>query len=208
MSDSASSTSLTLLGAVQGGSEAAWSDFLRRYRPLILRWCFQQGLQLADAEEVASEVLLRMARSLPSFHYDPAKRFRSWLRTVVRNALSDYLTSQARRPGAVGTGDSAAAVALNEITAHDRSESLVQTIDESMNRDMKLAGEVARRVRERVEEQTWQAYWLTACEGRSGPEAAARLKIPVANVYVAKGRVAKLLKVIKETVSIETPMES
>jgi RNA polymerase sigma-70 factor (ECF subfamily) len=50
------------------------------------------------------------------------------------------------------------------------------------------------RVRRRVEPQTWEAFRLTSMEGLSGGEAARRISMKEAMVYVARGRVLKLLR--------------
>ena len=45
----------------------------------------------------------------------------------------------------------------------------------------------------RVAPQTWEAFRLTALEGLSGAEAAERIPMQVAQVFVAKRRVQKML---------------
>ena len=50
------------------------------------------------------------------------------------------------------------------------------------------------RVRMRVKPRTWQAFQLTAMEGRSGADVAAELGMQVAHVYVAKSEVLKALR--------------
>ena len=45
-----------------------------------------------------------------------------------------------------------------------------------------------------MEERTWQAYRLTAQEGLSGAEAAARLGMRVGTVYKAKSKVHAMLQ--------------
>jgi len=49
-------------------------------------------------------------------------------------------------------------------------------------------------VQSRVAPQTWEAFRLTALEGVSGTEAAARIPMPVNQVYVSKRRVQLLLQ--------------
>ena len=49
-------------------------------------------------------------------------------------------------------------------------------------------------VKNRVQPATWKAFHLTAVEGLSGAAAAAKLQIPVGNVFVAKHRVQKMLQ--------------
>ena len=60
--------------------------------------------------------------------------------------------------------------------------------------DAELMEEAVRRARARVEDRTWEAYRLTELEGLSGAEAAARIGMQVAQVYVAKRRVQLLLR--------------
>ena len=50
------------------------------------------------------------------------------------------------------------------------------------------------RVRLRVAPQTWQAFALTALEGLSGAEAACAIPMQVAQVFIAKRRVQKMLQ--------------
>jgi RNA polymerase sigma-70 factor (ECF subfamily) len=45
-----------------------------------------------------------------------------------------------------------------------------------------------------VDARTWEAFRLTALEGRSGAEAAAELGMTVAAVFKAKSRVLKMLQ--------------
>jgi len=52
----------------------------------------------------------------------------------------------------------------------------------------------AARIRRDFEESTWQAFWQTAVEGKSGKEVARELRISLAAVYLAKSRVLTRLK--------------
>ncbi len=51
-----------------------------------------------------------------------------------------------------------------------------------------------RRVEKRVKPRNWQAFRLTTIESPSGADAAERLQMPVAQLYVAKNRVQELLQ--------------
>src|SRR5436853_119899 len=105
-SNPASLTSETLLGRLCQSPDdpAAWDRFVERYGPKIYGWCRSWRLQDADAEDVTQDVLLRLARTLRSFAYDPSRSFRGWLRTVTHNAYADFL-ADGRRPDS-GSGDS------------------------------------------------------------------------------------------------------
>ena len=100
------STSATLLRRLWNpdNDEDAWRTFLGRYGPVIHRWCRRLGLQHADADEVGARVLAKLATALRAFTYDPAQRFRVWLKTLTHHAWSDFLA--ACRQAAKGSGDS------------------------------------------------------------------------------------------------------
>lgn len=70
----------------------AWHDFDAAYGEMIVRYCRARGLQLMDAEDVRQLVMLNLSRSMPRFEYRPELgRFRDYLRTTVRNAISRYI---------------------------------------------------------------------------------------------------------------------
>jgi RNA polymerase sigma-70 factor (ECF subfamily) len=167
--------------------QAAWAEFVDRYGRQIHAWCRRWGLQEADAQDVTQTVLLRLASTLPTFAYDPARRFRAWLKTLTHHAWSDFLA--AARSAEKGSGDSRLWELLDSVPARDE---LTRCLQAACDRELlDLAGE---RVRARVEERTWQAYRLTALEGLSGAEAAARLRMQVGTVYKAKSTVHAMLR--------------
>ena len=167
--------------------EGAWQEFCRRYGRQILLWCRQWHLQEADAQDVTQTVLLTLAERMRSFDYDPAGSFRGWLRTVTLNAWR-RLAAGPNRAGA-GSGDSVVDRLLQTVAARD---DLVAKLEEEFDRE--LLEQATLRVRLRVEPHTWDAFRLVALEGHSGAEAAARLGMKVATVFVAKGRVQKMLR--------------
>jgi RNA polymerase sigma-70 factor (ECF subfamily) len=186
--DSTFPTSPTLLGRLSRlpTDQAAWSEFNERYGRKIYGWCRHWHLQQADAEEVTQEVLLKLIQKLRSFRYDPARSFRAWLKTVAHHAWRDFLDSHSR-PGA-GSGDTQMVKMLQTVQARDN---LVEHLDEEFGRE--LLDEALVRVRVRVQPHTWQAFHLLAFEGLSGAEAAARLNMKVATVFVARSKVQKMV---------------
>jgi RNA polymerase sigma-70 factor (ECF subfamily) len=182
-------TSPTLLGRLGRvpTDQAAWGDFAARYGCKIYGWCRQWGLQEADAEDVTQQVLLKLAHKMRTFTYDPSKSFRAWLKTVTHHAWRDFVEGR-DRPGA-GSGDTGVLEQLQTVQARD---GLVSELGEEFSRD--LLDEAMARVRLRVQPHTWQAFHLLAVEGRSGAEAAERLGMKVATVFVARSKVQKMLQ--------------
>jgi RNA polymerase sigma factor (sigma-70 family) len=174
-------------------SERAWRTFFERYKPEILRWCGSRGLQPADREEVASAVLAKLVEEMRTFRYDPSGRFRSWLRTVVRNAVCDYLRSL-DRAGGRGEGGSDAGARLAQAAAQESVGDLVEAVNTRMEADLHLLEEAERRVRATVQEKTWRAYELYLHQGRTGPEVAAELGLQPTTVYVFCNRILTKLR--------------
>jgi RNA polymerase sigma-70 factor (ECF subfamily) len=184
MNESSSRTSLGLLARLRDDPDdpRAWEQFVARYRPRIYGWCCEWGLQPADAEDVAQNVLVKLAAKMRDFRYDPSRSFRAWLKTVTQHAWSDFVDGSRRR--AVGHDGR-----LHTLEA--RADLARRLTDEF---DHELMEAAMGAVRQRVAPQTWDAFRLTALEGLAGSEAARRLGMPVANLFVARHRVQQMLR--------------
>jgi RNA polymerase sigma-70 factor (ECF subfamily) len=181
-------TSLTLMMRLQqsSGDPRAWAEFVERYRPMIRAWCLKWHLQESDADDVVQEVLIKLLAAIRKFQYDPARSFRAWLKTVTQNALSDFVASRRKHPEQMVSPIDAIA------ESDDARTDLEQQIQDAF--DGELLELAMRRVQKRVKPATWDAFRLTVIDGKSGADAAGKLEIPVAHVFVAKHRVQKMLQ--------------
>jgi RNA polymerase sigma-70 factor (ECF subfamily) len=171
------------------GDRQAWAEFVDIYAPLIYGYALKQGLQDADAADLTQEVLGKVARSAARLDYDPTRgTFRGWLFRVVRNELADL--GAARRRNRPGSGDTAVKRRLEEHPAPTQDE--VATWEREYERQ--LFARACDQVRRDFQESTWQAFWLTAIQGKSGKEVAGVLGLSTAAVYLAKRRVTERLK--------------
>jgi RNA polymerase sigma-70 factor (ECF subfamily) len=167
--------------------QAAWDEFVERYGRHIYRWCRHWKLQDADAEDVTQDILVKLARKLRDFAYDPSRSFRGWLKTVAHHAWRDFEDS--RRPAQAAAGDRQVQELMLTLEAR---EDLVQKLEEAFDLELLEAAKV--RVRLRVAPHTWEAFRLVALEGLPAAEVAARVHLQVAMVYVAKSKVQRLLQ--------------
>jgi RNA polymerase sigma-70 factor (ECF subfamily) len=184
-----SGTRITLLGRLRRDptNQSAWGEFVEHYGSKIYGWCRKWNLQEADAQDVTQMVLLKLALKMREFSYDPSRSFRAWLKTLTHHAWSDFVESR-QRPGR-GSGDSQVGDMLQSVTARD---DLIKHLEAEFDRE--ILEEAMVRVRLRVAPQTWSAFTLTALEGLSGADAAERIPMQVAQVYIAKRRVQKMLQ--------------
>jgi RNA polymerase sigma-70 factor (ECF subfamily) len=79
----------------QAGDEMAFRALYRDTHPRVLRYL--QAIVGADAEDVASETWLQVARDLPGFSGD-SDGFRGWVATIARHRAADHLRHARRRP--------------------------------------------------------------------------------------------------------------
>ena len=180
----------------------AWEEFVAIYQPLLYRLAVQKGFQHADANDLCQDVLATVGQSIDKFDPDPAKgSFRGWLFRIARNLMINVLT---REKNPRGSGDTAV-LQLLEQHADQASE-------EATSFDIEYQREVfhwaAERVRERVDESVWQAFWMTAVDGLSADEVGRILRKPAGTVRVARCRVLGRIKLeVKRFEFLENNLE-
>ncbi len=89
-----------VLARAQRGDEEGFRELYRTVQPPLLRYL--RVLVGADAEDVASEAWLQIARDLDKFR-GTADGFRGWCATIGRNRAMDHLRRQRSRPVAADT---------------------------------------------------------------------------------------------------------
>jgi RNA polymerase sigma-70 factor (ECF subfamily) len=163
------------------GEQAAWDRFVELYTPLLYHWARQLEPQEADAADLVQDVFLVLLRELPAFTYQPQKRFRGWLRTVLVNKGRERRRRLALPAG--GESDLADVAVPDETAALEEEEYrryLVQRALQLMQADFQPA--------------TWRACWEYVVEGRPAREVAAELGLTVNAVHLARARVLRRLR--------------
>lgn len=193
--DSSLKTSPSLLGRLRDSPEdqSAWGEFVGRYQPRLLAWSRRWGLQDSDAQEVAQNVMVRLASKLRVLSYNPSLSFRGWLYTIARHAWSDFVSD--RRKAAI-KGDPAAL--LERVEAREDLEQRLADVF-----DLELLEEATSRVKARVEEKTWEAFRRTAMMDEAAAVVSATLGMPIASVFKAKSNIQKMLQ--EEIANLERP---
>jgi len=162
-----------------------WRELVDHYGPAIFGWCVRQGLQSADADDVAQEVLVKMFRRIEGYQYDPAVGFRPYLRKLIQSAVIDG----AERLKKLGRCDGDADGLLECQPARDDLEA---TLHERF--DLETLAEAKLLVARKVDEKTWEAFRLQAIDGQSAADVAAQLGMSIASAYKAKSNVQKWLR--------------
>jgi RNA polymerase sigma-70 factor (ECF subfamily) len=189
--DRTSKTLLRRLG--DPGDKEAWSQFEKKYAPMIYGWCKRLGAQAADAEDVIQEVMSRLYKSMSTFVYQPRKgRYRGWLKTVTENAWKDYVSDLKR--SVQGAGDSEQLEWLNRVPDDDLAREFERQYDLEM---LEVVKEKALQ-RAEVTDRDWEIFCCLVKKEMTGAQLAARFHTTVGAVYMAKKRVQEKVQVIAQ----------
>lgn len=177
-------TRISLLNRLQdsGACDVAWQEFVKRYSNLLKRWCRQWGVGAADIDDVIQETFIAVVHSLPKFEHRGTGSFRGWMKTIARRCFAQLVQHYTRNPVS-------GAAKLENIDV--ACEKLVDSFDQEAQRE--LFDLSAAAVKERVALSTWQAFEMSAIQGIPGAEVAEKLGIQLSNVYVARGRVQRMI---------------
>jgi RNA polymerase sigma-70 factor (ECF subfamily) len=183
-------TRASLIVRLQGvGEDTAWSEFCGVYEAAVSAYARHKGLGDADASDVTQDVLAAVFEAIGSWNPDgqPAS-FRRWLFRIAHNAVVSALKRRAR--GVHATGRTWEWDQLQAAEAPDSSDRTA--FDREFRRE--AFRWAAARVAAAVSEPTWQAFILTALEGRPPHEVAATCGLTVGGVYTARCRVLARLR--------------
>ncbi len=189
-----STTSPSLLRRVADWADhRAWCDFCTTYDPLIHSWCRGYGLDGSALEDLCQEIRIKLVDRMRTYQYDTGRTFRGWLRTFCHSRAVDLL--RRRRRGVVLFLADQPADALAVLLAVDATGGEEREEAES-RRSLLLrqAEQVQHAVKQRVEPQTWQAFWRIAVDGRSVRETADDMGMSYAAVFAARKRVGRMLR--------------
>lgn len=172
-------TPVTLLRRVCSGDDPlAWPEFVDLLLPLLWKWVGRLRLAEQDAADLIQDVFLVLYKELPSFQYDPSRSFRAWLWTILKRRAVD----QSRRAPSVHLDSEHAAVAPD-----------LPLLEDTEFREILMA-RALKIVQSEFSHETWRAFWEHFINGRPVVDVAAELGIAPGSVYVAKGRVLRLLR--------------
>lgn len=85
-----------LIDRLQAGDESALEAIMDLYKHPVLNFVYRMLGNVADAEDVAQDVFVRVYRHAAD--YRPAQKFSTWLFALARNAAIDQLRWRQRHP--------------------------------------------------------------------------------------------------------------
>jgi len=81
-----------LVQRAKEGDPAAFAELYDRYQPAIYRYIFYRVDNTATAEDLTSEVFVRLVERIDRFRYQ-GRPLLAWLYTIARNLVMRFLAS-------------------------------------------------------------------------------------------------------------------
>ena len=185
--------------------QESWRVFFDTYWRLLYGVALKAGLSDAEAQDVVQETVVSVAKRLRDFKYDPAVgTFKGWLRLITQRRIADHFRKQGRDAvGHARRSDSATTgTGTIERLPHPGSFSLEAVWNEEW--EQALMDAATRHVKRQVAPKQYQIFDCYVLKQWPVAKVKCDLGVSVAQVYLAKHRVARLIK--KEVKRLQTRM--
>jgi RNA polymerase sigma factor (sigma-70 family) len=177
-----------------------WQEFFDTYWKLIYSAARKSGLTDAEAQEVVQETVITVAKKVGKLRYDPAiGSFKGWLLQITRWRIADQFRK--RDP----------AEARRSRSRDDRATATIERVPDPGAADLdalwekewqeNLFNAAIARVKKKVDPKQFQIFDCYVRKEWPAQKVAAELRVSVGQVYLARHRVAALLK--KEIKALE-----
>jgi RNA polymerase sigma factor (sigma-70 family) len=166
----------------------SWHEFSALYRKLIHTTATRAGLSHTEADDVAQETFIIIARKIPEFRYDPARgSFKSWVSLIARRRIEKQLKK--RIPTAPSNDDSSRTSTIARLPSPESFDS-TWNIEWQQN----LWTAALDRVKARLKPKQFQMFDLYVLKEWPIREVARALGVSATHVYVNKHRVSTAIR--------------
>jgi RNA polymerase sigma factor (sigma-70 family) len=197
-------TRKTLVGRLKDVEDSeSWRDFFETYWKLIYAFAIKSGCSETEAEEVVQETIISVSRKMPEFKYDPAVcSFKGWLMHVANWRVIDQLRKRNHNLIDLAGESGESSTALIERIP----DPLAPEVERLWSNEWKqnLLDAAIERVKRRCNPEHYQMFYLAAVKRLPVPKITKMLGVNRSQIYLAKHRVAALVK--KELKYLETKM--
>jgi RNA polymerase sigma factor (sigma-70 family) len=177
-----------------------WQQFFDTYWKLIYSTARKSGLADAEAQEVVQETVITVAKNIDRLKYDPAVgSFKGWLLQITRWRIADQFRKREPKAEKRPASSDDPLTATIERVPDSRIVDL-DAVWEAEWKDNLFEAAIAR-VKKKVDPKQFQIFDCYARKEWPAQKVAERLRVSVGQVYLARHRVAALLK--KEIKTLE-----
>ena len=191
----------SLLRRVRDWSDdASWQEFFEIYWRLIYALAIQAGLNECEAEDVVQTTMMAVADNIRGFRYESeVGSFKSWLCHQAQWKIRDQLRRRRRedehlvRRGHTNT---------ETLGIAEERDPLAEVFERDWNQAVAVVA--LARIRARVNPKHFQMFDLYVIKKWPIRRVSQTLQVNVAQVYLAKSRISRLLK--KQTKQVEAQL--
>lgn len=178
------------------GDQAGWQEFFETYWRLIYGVGRKSGLSDAEAQDLVQETMMVVVRHMPEFRYDPAKgSFKGWLQSVIRSRLGEHwrrVNSVARTTAPMPEAGAGAGTDFFHQVPDESAEGLDAVWQAEWEQN--LLDNALRRVRSEISPKQYLIFSMAVLKEVPLRVIAEKLDVNIAQIYLAKHRVAKAVK--------------
>lgn len=162
----------------------AWEDFAVHYSRMMRTWMKPWKIPADDVEDILQDTYLRVLAGVQKFRHQGPGTFRTWLKRLSRSCWLKVVEQSAFRQNI--------SLDVEATLSEETMLSIDREIDALIEREYMQY--VLDRTRRRVSKQIWEAYRLTALDGKVGEEAASQLGVSLEVIYKSKSRFIERLR--------------
>lgn len=187
-------TRYTLLSRLQDwDDQESWRFFFDTYWRLIYSVASKSGLTESEAQDVVQETVISVAKDIHKFKRDRAiGSFKGWLCNLTRWRIADQLRK--RGPGVMA--HITRETQLSDIREEENCAATNAELEEVWDKEWRtnLFEAAVERVKRKVKEEHFQIFDLNVVKAWPARKVADTLGVNIGQVYLAKHRVAGLIK--------------
>jgi RNA polymerase sigma-70 factor (ECF subfamily) len=192
------------------GDQTGWQEFFETYWKLLYRVARKSGLTESEAQDAVQETVITVARQMPEFRYEPARcSFKGWLLLLTRQRIAHQFRKRNQPGGEANRVHAGAAQHTLEdgggaSASRDTGPATVDQLPDVSGIGLQaiwdeewlqyLFSAALEQVKRQVSDRQFQIFDLHALQHWPVREVARTLRVSAAQVYLAKHRIARLLK--------------
>jgi RNA polymerase sigma factor (sigma-70 family) len=193
--DDLEATRTTLIDRLKNWQDQrSWQDFFDTYWKLIYGVARKSGLTDTESQEVVQETMISVAKHMPNFHYNRATgSFRAWLLKMTRWRITDQLRKRARSSALNSTsGETTIGTSTIDRIVDPAGLSLKAIWDAEWETNL-MAAAVAK-VKRQIDPRKYQIFDFYVNKAWTPEKVAEAFGVSIGQVYLAKHRIAELIK--------------
>jgi RNA polymerase sigma factor (sigma-70 family) len=174
--------------------QSSWQDFFETYWHLIYGVAVKRGLTKPEAQDVVQETMIAVAKHMPAFRYNPTiGSFKAWLLNMTRWRIADQLRKRQPLVVCLELKDE---TSLGDKKADGEMDLAMSDLEKVWDDEWEknLLEVAVTKARRHLDPKQYQIFDFCVNKEWKPERVAKAFAISIDQVYMAKHRVAELIK--------------